>query len=528
MAIAITTGLISGISSAGLIAIVNTSLNSNNPASWIQIFLGIATISITTGIISRFVLIDLAQTSVYNVRIQLSRLILTAPFQKLEQLGASKLLATLTDDVTSLSNSISIIPFLCIDLAIITSCLVYLAYLSSSVFVVTIVLITIALVLIQFMILQANQLFRGARAENDRLLQLFRSITDGIKELKLNWQRRQEFIDLDLKESAGISRDRNIRALQIFSVAATFGQLIFFAIMGILIFIMPKYIQLTPAMLSGYVLTLTYLMSPFANMLEQLPALLRASVAISKIESMGLILAEQIEIVNPPSIASPQVTSLELDNINHTYQGDEQNFHLGSIDLKFNTDRLIFIVGGNGSGKSTLAKLLTGLYIPEIGEIRLNGETIDNDNREWYRQHFSVVFGDFFLFDKLLGTGKDYAELDAEAQGYLQLLQIEHKVQIKDGVLSTTNLSQGQRKRLALLTAYLEDRPIFLFDEWAADQDPVFRDIFYHQLLPDLKKRGKLVFAISHDDRYFHLADRVIKLDYGKVESDKAGYELAS
>jgi ABC-type siderophore export system fused ATPase/permease subunit len=133
-------------------------------------------------------------------------------------------------------------------------------------------------------------------------------------------------------------------------------------------------------------------------------------------------------------------------------------------------------------------------------------------------------------FQKLeqLGTGKDAAKLDAEAQEYLQLLQIEHKVQIKDGILSTTNLSQWQRKRLALLTAYLEDRPIFLFDEWAADRDPIFRDIFYHQLLPDLKQRGKLVFAISHDDRYFHLADRVIKLDYGKVESDKAGHKLAS
>ncbi len=528
MAIAITTGLISGISSAGSIAIVNTSLNSEQPMSWLYPFLGVITISIITGIISRFVLIDLAQKSIYDVRIQLSRRILAAPFQRLEQLGASKLLATLTDDVTSLSNSISIIPFLCIDLAIITSCLIYLAYLSSSIFAITIVLIGMSLVLIQFMILQANQLFRGARAENDRLLELFRSITDGIKELKLHWQRRQEFIDLDLKESAGISRDRNIRALQIFSVAATFGQLIFFAIMGILIFIMPKYIQLTPAMLSGYVLTLTYLMSPFANMLEQLPALLRASVAIGKIESMGLVLSEQVEIGNSPPATSPQVTSLELDKIEHTYQGDEQNFHLGSIDLKFSTDRLIFIVGGNGSGKSTLAKLLTGLYIPEIGEIKLNGETIDSDNREWYRQHFSVVFGDFFLFNKLLGTGKDYAKLDAEAQDYLQLLQIEHKVQIKDGVLSTTNLSQGQRKRLALLTAYLEDRPIFLFDEWAADQDPVFRDIFYHQLLPDLKQRGKLVFAISHDDRYFHLADRVIKLDYGKVESDKAGHELAN
>jgi putative pyoverdin transport system ATP-binding/permease protein len=528
MAIAITTGLISGVTSAALIAIVNTSLNSNNPATWLYPFLGIAATSLITGIVSRFVLIDLAQNSVYDVRLRLSRRILAAPFQKLEQLGASKLLATLTDDVASLSGTISIIPFLCIDLAIIISCLTYLAYLSGIVFAVTIVLLALSIAVIQLMIIQGNQLFFGARAENDRLLQLFRSITEGIKELKLHWQRRQEFIDLDLKESAGISRDRNIKALRIFSIAAALGQLIFFGIMGILIFVMPKFIQLTPAMLSGYILTLTYLMQPFGSIIEQLPSLLRANVAIQKIESMGLALAEQVEIGNPPPATSPQVTSLELDNINHTYQGDEQNFHLGSIDLKFNTERLIFIVGGNGSGKSTLAKLLTGLYTPEIGEIKLNGKIINADNREWYRQHFSVVFADFFLFEKLLGIDKDTAKLDAEALDYLKLLQIEHKVQIKDGILSTTNLSQGQRKRLALLTAYLEDRPIFLFDEWAADQDPVFRELFYHQLLPDLKKRGKLIFAISHDDRYFHLADRVIKLDYGKVESDKSGHELAS
>jgi putative pyoverdin transport system ATP-binding/permease protein len=528
MAIAITTGLISGITSAALIAIVNTSLNSNSSGSWLYPFVGIGTTSLVTGIISQFVLIDLAQNSVYELRLRLSKQILAAPFQKLEELGASKLLVTLTDDVSSLSNSISILPFLCIDIAIISSCLIYLAYLSGVVFAVTIVLLVVALVSIQLMIIRANKLFYGARVENDRLLHLFQSITDGIKELKLHWHRRQEFIDLDLKDSAAVSRDKNIKALRIFSMAAVVGQLIFFMIMGILIFAMPKLIQLTPAMLSGYILTLTYLMSPFANILGRLPLLLRAGVAIEKIESMGLILTENLEISNSPPATSPQVKSLELAKIEHIYQGGEQNFHLGSIDLKFSTERLIFIVGGNGSGKSTLAKLLTGLYIPEIGEIKLNGETIDSDNREWYRQHFSVVFGDFFLFDKLLGTGKDYAKLDAEAQDYLQLLQIEHKVQIKDGVLSTTNLSQGQRKRLALLTAYLEDRPIFLFDEWAADQDPVFRDIFYHQLLPDLKQRGKLVFAISHDDRYFHLADRVIKLDYGKVESDRAGHELAS
>jgi putative pyoverdin transport system ATP-binding/permease protein len=521
MAIAIITGLISGIGSAALIAIINTSVNSDNPASWLWPFLGIAGIALFTGIVSQFVLIDLAQNSVYNLRLDLSRRILAAPFQQLEELGASKLLASLTEDVTVISNTVSIIPFFCIDIAIIASCLAYLAFLSGTVFVVTIVLIAISIAIIQVMIIRANKLFYGAREENDRLLQLFRSITDGIKELKLHWQRRQDFLDIELSTSAGVSRDRNVQGLKIFAVAASIGQLIFSVVMGILIFGMPQLLQLTVATLSGYVLTLTYLMTPFQNILQRLPVLLRANVAIRKIESMGIALAQSAEISHMPVATSPQVKTLELCNINHTYRGDEQSFQLGPVDLKFTGGELVFIVGGNGSGKSTMAKLLTGLYLPEQGEIKLNGQSITNENREWYRQHFAVVFSDFFLFEKLLGLGQDAAQLDAQAQHYLQLLQIEHKVQVKDGVLSTTNLSQGQRKRLALLTAYLEDRPIYLFDEWAADQDPLFRDIFYQQLLPELKQRGKLVFAISHDDRYFAIADRVVKLDYGQVEYDK-------
>jgi putative pyoverdin transport system ATP-binding/permease protein len=521
MTIAIITGLISGMGSAALIAIINTAVNSGNPASWLWPFLGIAGTALFTGIVSQFVLIDLAQNSIYNLRLDLSRRILAAPFQQLEELGASKLLASLTEDVAVLSNTVSIIPFFCIDIAIIASCLTYLAFLSGPVFIITIVLIAVSIVIIQMMIIRANKLFYGAREENDRLLQLFRSITDGIKELKLHWQRRQDFIDVELSDSAGVSRDKNVKALRIFAVAASIGKLIFSLVMGILIFGMPQLLQLNVATLSGYVLTLTYLMAPFQNILQDLPSLLRANVAIRKIESMGLTLAQSAEISQRPAATLPQVETLELSHINHTYRGDEQSFHLGPIDLKVAGGQLVFIIGGNGSGKSTLAKLLAGLYIPELGEIKLNGQSITDVNREWYRQHFAVVFADFFLFEKLLGLGQDTTKLDTEAQRYLQLLQIEHKVQVKDGVLSTTNLSQGQRKRLALLTAYLEDRPIYLFDEWAADQDPLFRDIFYQQLLPQLQQRGKLVFAISHDDRYFAVADRIIKLDYGQVEYDK-------
>jgi putative ATP-binding cassette transporter len=98
-------------------------------------------------------------------------------------------------------------------------------------------------------------------------------------------------------------------------------------------------------------------------------------------------------------------------------------------------------------------------------------------------------------------------------------------VQVKDGTLSTIELSQGQRKRLALLTAFLEDRPFYIFDEWAADQDPFFREVFYLQLLPELKAKGKTVLVISHDDRYYSLGDRIIKLDYGKIEFDNPARE---
>ena len=212
--------------------------------------------------------------------------------------------------------------------------------------------------------------------------------------------------------------------------------------------------------------------------------------------------------------------TLTLSGVTHAYhrEREDSRFMLGPINLTFHPGEILFIVGGNGSGKSTLVKLITGLYIPATGRIQLDDCDITDRNREWYRQQFSAVFSDFYLFDRLLGLDKP--NLDSQAQAYLNQLQLDHKVQVKAGVLSTTALSQGQRKRLALLTAYLENRPVYVFDEWASDQDPLFKKIFYTQLLPDLKTQGKVVLVVSHDDRYFHLANRIVKIDYGQVVAD--------
>lgn len=176
---------------------------------------------------------------------------------------------------------------------------------------------------------------------------------------------------------------------------------------------------------------------------------------------------------------------------------------------------VVALVIGSLSGETSA--FLIGLYTPENGDIYLNDQPVTPQNREQYRQLFSTVFFDFYLFDRLLRLQSD--QLDEQVQVYLNTLQIEQKLKIEKGEFSTLDLSQGQRKCLALLTAYLENRPVYLFDEWAADQDPYFREIFYRQLLPELKQRHKAILVISHDDRYFHLGDRLIKLDYGKIVS---------
>ncbi len=522
VAIAIVTGLISGGTSARLIALINSAINGNSTTDLAWQFPTLAFVVLVSSIISQVLLIKLSQNAVYRLRLRLSQGILSSPLRHLEELGTNKLLATLTDDVTTLSNTVYAIPFICVDIAVIVGCLIYMLTLSGAVFAFTIGFLMMAIGSVQVLINRADYFLKVARDEQDNLFKHFRAITDGIKELKLNTTRRQDFLIDELQVSAAKSRDQNSAALFTFSVSTGWGNLLFFILIGLLLFTLPQFVDIAPSVLSAYVLTLTYIMLPMQSILDKLQQLVRASVALQKIEKLGLELATQKEgstlILHP---ITQNWNKLELQQVTHTYRGEKEDskFTLGPFDLTFNQGEIVFIVGGNGSGKSTLAKLITGLYIPESGKICLNKKVITDDNREWYRQHFSVVFSDYYLFERLSGVNNLFSK--SQAKEYLRQLQLENKVEIRNNRLSTTSLSQGQRKRLALLAAYLENRPIYLFDEWASDQDPVFREIFYKQILSNLKQRGKTVLVISHDDNYFPVADRIIKLDYGKIEYDK-------
>jgi len=316
---------------------------------------------------------------------------------------------------------------------------------------------------------------------------------------------------------------RNINGMAIYTAAASWGQTLVFVVIGLVLFLLPAVMPVSHQALTGYTITLLYLMTPLQLIMNTAPNIARANISLNRVEELGISLeARGVEGKSPPSMGHRSWEHLELVSVTHSYhvENDDNGFILGPIHMALSPGELVFITGGNGSGKTTLAKLLTGLYIPESGELRLNGEPITDENREDYRQHFSAVFSDFHLFDSLLGL--EYPDLDDRARGYLTKLLLDKKVKINSGLFSTIELSQGQRKRLALLIAYLEDRPIYLFDEWAADQDPMFKEVFYYQILPELKSRGKTVIVISHDDRYYHLADRLIRLELGKIEYDRS------
>lgn len=524
--------LLSGACNAGLIAMVNTALThagTNIPEVLIWCFVALGVGRLVTNFTAQITLAHFAQRNSANIRRDLVGKILSVPLRQLEEIGAPRLMVALTEDVLALTEAMLAIPTFMVNVAILVGGAIYLGYLSWTVLMAMGVFILFGAIAYRFLIRSGFSHLFAARDEQDRLFKHFRSLTDGIKELKLHRERRGVFFSENIHGCTERYKKHNISAEIRFIIAHNWSHLLFFTLVGLILFLLPKVNNVTPQALTGYIVATLYLMGPLAGVLGCLSMFGRATAALRKIQQLGLTLAaragDNCPMEQPTQI--PSFNKLEIVDVTHSYHREKEDdrFTLGPIRLTFRPGELVFLVGGNGSGKSTLAKVITGLYPPEQGTIRVDGRPVNDSNRDDYRQLFSAVFADFHLFDNLLG--KPGPERDAQAREYLGLLHLDHKVKIKDGVLSTTQLSTGQRKRLALLNAYLEDRPFYLFDEWASDQDPLFKEVFYTQLLPELKARNKTVLVITHDDHYFHLADRVIKLDYGRIDVEGSSEERA-
>ncbi|WDE02356.1 cyclic peptide export ABC transporter [Thalassomonas actiniarum] len=462
-----------------------------------------------------------AQTSIdatVGLRKKLYKRISQLPIQSLEQIGQSRILTALNNDIGRVTEGAAVLPNILVAASTLVGMLAFLMYLKLEVFLFIIGIIVFGVVTYRIPLFFGQKHLVKARNSFDGIQEGIRGLIYGAKELKLNQQKKHAYLTENLH-----AYEENFAAAQkrgrfFLSVGLNYGTLISFFAIGIVTYIMANYYTLSQANLMGVVMVLLYITGPMSALINLMNGVIMARVAAKKLDH----LLNEMPIEASGDIADPvDCQQLRVEGLEYIYpalNSADSAFHLGPVDLTLKRGEVTFLVGGNGSGKTTLSKLLSLHYIPGKGQISFDDQAINDNNREACRQSVSAIYSDFYLFTKLHGLSSE--NIDQRAMQYIKDLGLEGKVTIKNGQFSSTDLSDGQKKRLALLVTYLEDRSIYVFDEWAADQDPGFKEIFYHRILPELKLLNKMVIVITHDDRYFYLADKLVKMENGKVAEE--------
>jgi putative ATP-binding cassette transporter len=504
-----------GLSTAGLLAFIRWWLvNGGREAPALMwAFVGLCLGAVLSKLLAQVMLIGLSRRAVARLLLHLSRGVLASPLAHLERVGSAHLRYLLTADVQALVQGLGALPLLCANAAIVAACLGFLAYLSMPVFIAVAIALGVGLLAQAALMRKVQGYFGRTREGQETVATHLQHMLEGIKEMKAHRPRREAFLETVLQESLHEQQKVGGASQLYLALAETVGRVVLFGLVGVLLL---GLVPAAPGEQGNYLMVVFFLMQPLGSIKYLVPQLARARTSMQKLQALGLDLSSHGE----PAAAGPPPTTfarLELAGVLYAYptNPDEPAFTLGPLDVTFRPGEVVFLGGGNGSGKTTFAKLLTGLYAPKKGEVRLDGRTVLPDDREGYRQLFSVVFSEFHLLPGLIGLHRP--DLHERARALLARFRLDSRVTLlNDGAFSTTTrLSRGQQKRLALIVALLEDRPFYVLDEWAADQDPHFRNIFYTELLPELKAKGKTVLAITHDERYFPLADRLLVLDEG-------------
>ncbi|MCP4021583.1 MAG: cyclic peptide export ABC transporter, partial [Desulfobacteraceae bacterium] len=443
-----------------------------------------------------------------------------ADLKLIEDIGLAEIHTKLTHNANTISETALLAVAVCQSVIMLFFCALYIAWLSLPAFLGTITLIGLAILYFNKKRKEASTYLKRSSTIQEKLFNKISGILYGFKELKVNKKRNNHYFE-DVKKVSQESENLGIMTQLKFVSTMMVSELTFYSLIAGIVFLLPRFGAQYTTLVPKLVTSTLFIMGPIVTIVSIAPLITRANVAISEIYGLENRLDEAHEPENHGEQKAKDFKKITLENIVFNYQDQHGNtlFTLDNINLSINKGELLFIVGGNGSGKSTVLKILTGLYYPEQGNIRLDDRLITRANYQAYRELYSLIFTDFYLFEKLYGL--DVIDRD-KVENYLKLMELDDKTTLEDHGFTNIKLSTGQKKRLAMITALLFDSQIYVFDELAADQAPDFRKYFYEVLLKDLKKCGKTVVVVSHDDRFFHVADRVIEMDYGRFSKQDA------
>jgi putative ATP-binding cassette transporter len=531
--ISILLGALSGISYALLIPLILNVLKEGDPrlteissggpvrlfgldvanAPFAMIYLGACLFILFGRTLSQVLLTRVAIDVSSQLRTRLYEQIANAPVAALERIGSARLVAALTTDVPRIVIGARVFPDLLINLVTLVGMLGFLLVLNPDVFWFVLGCIAFGIVSYQIPMFVGRRYFIRARQSFDGLQESIQGLIHGIKELKLSDAKREAYFRSVLMSFENDVRDYEKTGHTVVRIANNYGDLLGFFVIGSIIFIFVNYRLISNLELIGVVMALLYLTGPVAIILGFIPQIAVSRVSMNRVTRLlDEMPSEGVSEQRSDGLVWDQV---RFDRVIYRYSENGNDFQVGPLDLQFRKGEVTFIVGGNGSGKSTLGKLLTLHYRPASGTISFGDHAITDESIGSFRQSVSAIYSDYYLFDKILGVEDE--KLGEMVDHYLKALRLDGKVAYRDGKFTTLALSDGQRRRMALLISMIDDKELYLFDEWAADQDPAFKIVFYNEILPVLKAKGKAIVAITHDDRYFGLADQIVVLGEGQV-----------
>ncbi|HET8974753.1 MAG TPA: cyclic peptide export ABC transporter, partial [Pseudolabrys sp.] len=509
-----------GLSTAAILAAINAGLQGTGSLWAATLFLVALFLFIKTQYYVTITTTAEIEAIIHKIRLRVMDHIRRSELLSLEAIGRSRIVAAITSDTAILTQASNMLCFSIQGAVLVFFVAIYVAFLSLAAIVTTIVIIGVAGIIFHYKNRRLAAEKQKSAEWEGRLFDRLTDFLDGFKEVRLNAARSMELFE----DASEVSR--TAANIKINSQAETFklivtSQVSMYVLIGAVVFVAPQFSEA----LGGLTLTKTttalmFIVGACFGLVQAIPILLNANAAADRIEQLEIELQATASALDAAAAAAPsRFDAIEMTGIQFRYvdKSSEATFKIGPIDFSLHPGELVFITGGNGSGKSTFLRVLSGLYPPDSGQIRLNGQLIGDETRDKYRSLMSAIFFDYHLFHKLYGVpDPDPAEVDR----LLRQFRLDTKTSLTKGEFRTLDLSGGQRRRLALIVSLLEKRPILLLDEWTAEQDPEFRRKFYDELLPELMGAGATVVVITHDDRYLdelHLPARRIRMDEGRI-----------
>lgn len=515
--------VIAGLSNAMVLAVINAAASPSAHGTKARLAVMFITVVIAWSISQRYMMYEASkeiERIIHRVRSRLTAAVRDSELIDIERIGRTRIYNAISKEIQALGQNTNTLVAVSQMSLLVVFAMLYLLVLSPIAFVIAMAFMSVAVTMYLGRLKAVNKAIGDSIGAEFGLHELLEGILDGFKEVKLNAARSQQISD-DLLDASLDAAELRVTAQSQLVRNYVFTQNVFFLLLATMVFVVPLMTDIANDTIVKLTTAILFVVSAIAGVVSSVPVFINANASARNIMDLQRAIGAPSRLLSEITRVPVTVSSfreIEVRDVSFGY-GDQDNpgFRVGPFNVTFKAGETVFISGGNGSGKSTFMRLFTSLYWPRDGYIALDGQPVTRETVENYRALFTAVFSEYHLFKRLYGVSPDAL---AEIPDLLKLFEIEDKTQFVDGAFTTVSLSAGQRKRVALIVALLERRPICVLDEWAADQDPLFRRKFYEDLLPMFKARGMTVIAVSHDDRYFEVADRRLHFEEGKVVRD--------